>query len=94
MQVEKEKNTHQNRYCCYYKAHIVREQAWFFVAIMRSYEHIAFDRTLDKQESVFEFFVPSDSTSTFLRVMNKLMQQGIVKEMHQEENRLLHSNLV
>lgn len=94
MQVEKEKNIHQNRYCYYYTAHIVREQAWFFVAIMRSCEHISFDRTLNKQESIFEFFVPTDTQKTFLGIIKKLVQYGIVTEMHQEENRLEHSDIV
>jgi len=42
----------------YYRATIDRTRCWYFVAILRSFEHMVFDRTYDVQNSVFEFFVP------------------------------------
>lgn len=76
-------------YCRYYQAHIIREQAWFFVAIVRSYEHVMFDRTLDAHTSTFEFFVPVDMENYFLTIMAVLVDQGIVKNLQSYENRLL-----
>lgn len=81
-------------YCLYYQAHIQRKQAWFFVAVVRSYEHVMFDRTLDTQESIFEFFVPADTRDVFLSVMNRLEELGIVTHLHQLENRLALPNAV
>jgi hypothetical protein len=79
----------QDYYCHYYKAHIIREQAWFFVAIARSFEHVMFDRTFDPETSTFEFFVPADMESYFLDFMSLLIKQGVVQNLMPYENRLL-----
>lgn len=52
-------------YCSYYQAHIKRPYCWFLVAVLRSFEHVAFDRTIDKNNSIFEFFVPHDTEKYF-----------------------------
>ena len=59
----------------------MRDQAWFFVAIVRSYEHMMFDRTLDPQASIFEFFVPVDMEDRFLAVMTVLINEGVVENL-------------
>ena len=81
----------KEKYCHYYRAHVVRDQAWFFVAIARSYEHVMFDRTYDPQTSTFEFFVPNDMGSHFLDVMAVLIKQGVVENLQSFDNRLLDS---
>lgn len=75
-------------YCSYYQAHIPREKAWFLVAVFRSYEHLAFDRTIDKERSIFEFFVPVDLEHYFLELMHMLQQRGAVGELQKLPNRL------
>lgn len=75
-------------YGAYYRAHVVEKECWFLVAIMRSFEHLAFDRTYDKETSTFEFFVPVDLESTFLELMDFFKAEGIVQELHQLPNRL------
>jgi hypothetical protein len=79
----------QECYCRYYKAHVIREQAWFFVAIARSFEHVMFDRTFDPDTSIFEFFVPVDMESYFLDCMAVLSKQGVVENLTPYKNRLL-----
>lgn len=74
--------------CSYYQAHVVPAQAWFFVGILRSFEHLCFDRTLDVEKSIFEFFVPQDLEQPFLALMHLFQERGIVTEFHSLPNRL------
>jgi hypothetical protein len=75
-------------YCSYYHAHVERELCWFVTATLRSYEHIAFDRTLDPATSLFEFFVPQDCEKYFLAVMAYFEEQGLVRNLKKLPNRL------
>jgi hypothetical protein len=77
------------QYCSYYQAHVPREHCWFLTATIRSYEHMAFDRTLDKENSIFEFFVPQDMESLFLQVMARFEKEGIIKDLQKLPNRLM-----
>ncbi|MCX5924877.1 MAG: hypothetical protein NT124_01075 [Candidatus Dependentiae bacterium] len=79
-------NTHD--YCIYYQAHIVRPQVWFFVAILRSFDHVTFDRTYDVAESVFEFFIPAGMEPYFLEIMHSLQKEGVVSTLIKKPNRL------
>jgi hypothetical protein len=76
-------------YCSYYQAHVVRAQVWFFVAILRSFDHVSVDRTLDVKNSVFEFFVPEAMEPYFLEIMASLKSEGIVHDINKLPNRLL-----
>ncbi len=75
----------------YYQAHIKREMCWFVTATLRSYEHLAFDRTLDPEASLFEFFVSPGSESCFLELMNYYQQEGLVSNVVKLHNRLADS---
>ena len=77
------------KYCIYYQAHIPREFCWFLTATLRSYEHVAFDRTLNKEKSIFEFFVPESMESLFLQVMARIEKEGVVQDLKRLPNRLL-----
>jgi 4-hydroxyphenylpyruvate dioxygenase-like putative hemolysin len=76
-------------YCCYYQARLNRTKSWFLVAVLRSFEHLVFDRTLDKEESLFEFFVPNNNEPYFLEIMEYMQQQGFVLEVNKMPNRLM-----
>lgn len=78
--------------CLYYQAHVVPSECWFFVGILRSFEHVCFDRTINVQESVFEFFVPSEQNNEFLLLMNYFQQEGIIHRLQQLTNRLEDPN--
>jgi hypothetical protein len=73
----------------YYRAHVVEKECWFLVAVLRSFEHLAFDRTYDKQTSTFEFFVPEGCEETFLTIMAYFTQQGVITSLQKLPNRLL-----
>lgn len=77
------------QYCSYYQAHVPREHCWFLTATIRSYEHMAFDRTLDKENSIFEFFVPQDMEPLFLQVMARFEKEGIIQNLQNLPNRLI-----
>jgi hypothetical protein len=81
----------ESLYCSYYQAHIQRELCLYFVAALRSYEHIAFDRTLDPATSLFEFFVPTSTEKYFLTLMNSLQSEGLVLDFKKMPNRLENS---
>ena len=83
--------TERTLYCSYYQAYVQPSKAWFFVAALRSFEHVAFDRTLDKQESIFEFFVPMAMEHDFLRCIEWFVSRSIVKNVAKVPNRL-HDN--
>lgn len=74
--------------CLYYQAHIEKKRCWFFVALFRSFEHLAFDRTLEKETSLFEFFVPSDMQSFFEHLMKHFQEIGVVSNFEKLPNRL------
>lgn len=75
-------------YCSYYQAYVQRELCWFVTASLRSYEHVAFDRTLDPVTSLFEFFVPQTTEKYFLEVMAYFESEGLVSELKKLPNRL------
>lgn len=74
-------------YCSYYQAHVKKELCWQFVATLRSFEHVAFDRTLDKEQSLFEFFVSPQEESFFLKLMALMQEHGLVTNLQKLPNR-------
>lgn len=76
-------------YSLYYQASVVRTTSWFVVAILKSFDHVSLDRTIDVQNSIFEFFVPHAMEAHFLEIMNELIKQGYVFNLQKMENRLL-----
>jgi hypothetical protein len=72
----------------YYQAIVERSACWYVVAVLRSFEHTAFDRTLDVETSTFEFFVPSSMEASFCAIMDYFQQHGLVKNLVKLPNRL------
>lgn len=81
----------EHLYCSYYQAHVRRELCWFVTAALRSYEHIAFDRTLDTESSLFEFFVVPSTEDCFLEVMTYFQTEGLISDLKKISNRLQDS---
>jgi hypothetical protein len=79
-------------YCSYYHAQVERELCWFVTAAIRSYEHMAFDRTLDPVTSLFEFFVAPGHEKQFLAVMSYFEEQNLVRNLIKLPNRLQGSD--
>lgn len=80
-------------YCTYYQAKVARTKTWFVVAVLRSFEHMAFDRTLNADECIFEFFVPDSMEPYFLQVMHYFEGEGLISDMKKLPNRLLTEQL-
>ena len=73
----------------YYQAVVHRQLAWFVVAALKTYDHLCFDRTIDIEKSMFEFFVPDDMEQLFLDVMHYFERRGLVSQLHKLPNRLV-----
>lgn len=78
-------------YSLYYQAQVKPETCWLFTGILRSYEHLVFDRTLDVAQSVFEFFVPPLNEAEFVELMRVLEKKGLVCDLTRLPNRLSQS---
>ncbi len=86
------KTAENNLFCSYYTGAVERSKVWVLVSALRGTEHICFDRTLDVQSSVFEFFVPHDTEHIFLQVMDYLKKDGVLLSLEKKENRLIDSD--
>ncbi len=75
-------------YGIYYQAQVVERECWFLAAVMRSFEHLSFDRTYDKVTSTFEFFVPEPLEKPFLEVMDYFKKEGVITTLNKLPNRL------
>lgn len=76
------------QWCAYYQAWVKPSECWFLTSILRSYEHLAFDRTIDVENSIFEFFVPEQLVPFFETVMDQFAQRGTIKDLKRIENRI------
>ncbi len=80
--------------CLYYQAHVKKQENIYFVGILKSYDHLCFDRTLDAKgapdATIFEFFVPPLHETFFLTLMDYFKKQGTVTNLIKVPNRLLN----
>lgn len=76
-------------YCCYYQAKLVRKKIWYVTGILRYEDHWCFDRTLNKEQNILEFFVPLAFKSIFEHRMQYFIQEGLVEYCNELPNRLL-----
>ena len=74
--------------CSYYQATVLKEKHWLLTSLLRSFEHLAFDRTCDTEKGIFEFFVPQDMEHHFLEIMEDFRQQGLIWDLQKLPNRL------
>jgi len=72
----------------YYQVQIDKSRGWFFVGVLRSFENIAFDRTIQKESALFEIFVAPDLELEFLDIMQRLQNCDVVIDVQ----KLLKSN--
>ena len=80
--------------CSYFQARVLREQTWLFVALLRSNEHLCFDRTIDVSQGRFEFFVPVDNAARFLELMRGFEVTGLISDLQALPNRLAEPDSV
>jgi len=77
------------QYCFYYQVHISRPKTLGMVSILKSFDHLCFDRTLDAPTGLFEFFVPKSQESLFLKLMAYFKKEGSVSGLQKLPNRLV-----
>ena len=78
----------EEKYCQYYLAQTNKTKTWFVVGALRNEDNIVFERTIDKKDSILEFFVTKGYEDKFLKVMNQFKELGYVLNYHKTENRL------
>ena len=78
----------QEQFCQYYQAYVDRAQCWFVVSTLKQLEHVVFDRTIDAASNLFEFFVPAATEDIFLQVIDRFVQEGLVRDLKKMQNRL------
>lgn len=76
-------------YCSYYQARVDKTFCWYVVAILKSYEHLAFDRTLDTTINLFEFYVPQEREKEFLNIMEYFQNNHLLTDLKKLPNRLI-----
>jgi hypothetical protein len=91
--MEKNMNQILNFFCEYYQAEVDKKMTWLVVSTLKSFEHTQFDRTIDAERSVFEFFVPKGVEDQFLAIMDAIIKKGYVKNLCKKENRLKYENV-
>ncbi|MDR3647432.1 MAG: hypothetical protein P4L22_07855 [Candidatus Babeliales bacterium] len=74
-------------YCIYYQAKVNKAKTWFFVATLRSFENLCFDRTFSVQDEVFELLVPEGLEPDFLKIMKYYQDNLIVTNLEKLPNR-------
>jgi len=80
----------QPRTSAYFQATVVGPDATLLVAVLKTFDSLCFDRTLEREASLFEFFVTPLETEQFLSVMHAFEQRGVVKDLRKLPNRLLN----
>lgn len=78
-----------NNYCVYYHALTDRRRTWFVNGIFRNEFNLCLERCLDKQQSLFEFFVPAAMENHFLVIANYLLSRGYLLSLEKKTNRFL-----
>ncbi len=80
-----------DQYCQYYQANLSRKETLGTVSILKSFDHVCFDRTLDANTGLFEFFVPESQEPFFLKLMAYFEKEGTVTGLKKLPNRLKDS---
>lgn len=76
-------------YCKYYQAKVNIPYTWFVTGVLRSEEHLVFERTIaGSNNEVVEFFVPQESEEKFVQIMQYFIERGYVTDFSEKENRL------
>lgn len=78
----------EKKYCEYYHVKVQKEKTWFVIGSFRNEDHLAFERTMDGQSEILEFFVPQGQEQLFLDMMSYMQKHGYVHWVKKEFNRM------
>ncbi len=79
-------------FCSYYQACVTKPGTLFLVATLKSFDHLCFDRSLDPDAELFEFFVPPGCEQQFLDIMHYFEREKIVRDLKKLPNRLIEGD--
>ena len=82
------------KYSIYYQAYVQKELCWMVTATVRYLDHVAFDRTIDKENSIFEFYVAPDLEHEFLNIAQRLLDRKVFLSMEKLPNRLMSEDIL
>jgi len=77
----------KKEYCSYYQAGLVVEKTWFVVGALRNEDHLAFERALENQTDILEFFVPVSQEACFVDLMQHFQSKGYITWLEKKTNR-------
>lgn len=80
-------------YGLYFQAHVPPAHCFLVIGILKTYEHVAFTRTLNIDKSILEFFVTQETKAMFLSVMNMLSKHDMVFDLTEMPNRLINETI-
>ena len=83
----------EEKFCQYYLAQTNKSKTWFVVGALRNEDNLVFERTIDTQNSILEFFVTKNYEDQFLKIMNHFKELGYILNIQKAENRLIDQNL-
>lgn len=75
-------------YGIYYQADVVKKEAYMVTSTLRFSEHVAFDRCVDVENSIFEFFIAPGLEDEFVHIMKALQTAGYITAFTRLDNRL------
>ncbi len=74
--------------CLYYQGYLVREKIWLVVGLLRNEDHVCFERTIDKNTNLFEFFVPASQEKIFNHLMDYFIAKEYIFDLQRKPNPL------
>jgi|WetSurMetagenome_2_1015567.scaffolds.fasta_scaffold1198522_2 hypothetical protein len=77
--------------CSYYQAKVDKEKTWFVVGTFRNEDHVAFERAIEGQTEILEFFVPQDQEDYFLILIQRLKEMGYILWFEKKDNRFCNA---
>ena len=80
-------------YSSYFTAHVPPRDCYFVIALLKSYDHLVFVRTLNVDQSILEFFVSPAQEPEFLEIMQGFVTKGMAVDVQKKPNRLISSDL-
>ncbi|KKQ48326.1 MAG: hypothetical protein US69_C0027G0015 [candidate division TM6 bacterium GW2011_GWF2_38_10] len=74
--------------CQYYQAIVDVPHTWFVCGILRNEDNLVFERTLETDPRILEFFVTAEQEAEFLDLMHYFISCGYLESLQKMENRL------
>lgn len=67
----------------YFRAVARTEKIWLIVSLLKTFDNIAYHRTIDNSSNIMEFSVPEGMLSDFLLLMGYCQRENLIEEYHE-----------